>query len=168
MLMTHRVGERGSNFHERARLYGGQKEAGMRKQLIRLTVLLALAITAGCGDSHPSAQSGAGGAVATFSRVQTEIFTPTCAVIGCHDTVSHQSGLDLSLGQSYVQIVNIASTQVPSLKRIAPNDPVNSYLLQKINGTATTGNLMPPGTTPVPDAQINLVRDWILRGAPND
>jgi hypothetical protein len=68
-----------------------------------------------------------------------------------------------------VQIVNIPSTELPTLKRVAPSDLNNSYLFQKINGTANIKGLqMPLGASPLNSDQINLVRDWILSGAPND
>ncbi len=124
-------------------------------------------LIAGCGDSHPAGQAPVTTS-ATFSRIQLEIFTPSCAVASCHDTTTHQSGLDLSEGNAYVQIVNVASAEVPALKRVAPNDPDNSYLFQKINGTASVGVQMPSGAPRLGSDQINLVRDWILSGAPNN
>lgn len=131
--------------------------------------MLAVAtLIAACGDSHPAGQATVNTS-ATFSRVQLEIFTPSCAVSSCHDTTTHQSGLDLSLGNAYVQIVNIPSTELPALKRVAPSDPNNSYLLQKINGTTNIPGLqMPLGKAPLNSDQVNLVRDWILSGAPNN
>ena len=130
--------------------------------------MLAVAILiAACGDSHTAGQATVTSS-ATFSRIQLEVFTPSCAITNCHDTTSHQSGLVLSAGNAYVQIVNIASFEVPVLKRVAPNDPNNSYLFQKINGTASVGLQMPLGALPLGSDQLNLVRDWILSGAPNN
>ena len=105
---------------------------------------------------------------ATLTRVQSEIFTPTCAVIGCHDTLGRQEGQVLTNGQSYSNIVNRPSSQNPSLMRIAPGDPANSYLYRKVTGAGITGNRMPDFGPPLPDDKIRLIRDWIRRGAPND
>ncbi len=105
---------------------------------------------------------------ATFTRVQTEIFTPTCAAIGCHDRLGRQQDLQLSVGSAYSQTVGRPSVEMPQLLRVAPGDPANSYLYRKITGAGITGDRMPQGGPYLTDAQIKLVRDWIRRGAPND
>lgn len=105
---------------------------------------------------------------ATLTRVQNEIFTPTCARIGCHDALGQQSQLVLTSGRAYEQTVGRASVEMPSLMRVQPNDPANSYLYRKIIGANITGDRMPQTLPPLSDAQIKLVRDWIRRGAPND
>lgn len=105
---------------------------------------------------------------ATFTRVQNEIFTPTCGAIGCHDTLGRQEGMILTAGRAYSNTVGVTSTQNPSLLRVAPSDPANSYLYRKITGAGITGDRMPQGGPYLTDAQTKLVRDWIRRGAPND
>lgn len=137
------------------------------------SVLIAVLLLTGCGELKSPTDAGVGGGdpidpSATFTRVQNEIFTPTCASIGCHDPLGQQSQLILSPGRAYEQTVNRASVEMPSLSRIAPNDPAGSYLYRKITGAGITGDRMPQGKPPLTDAQIRLVRDWIRRGAPND
>jgi hypothetical protein len=105
---------------------------------------------------------------ATFTRVQNEIFTPTCGAIGCHDTLGHQESQILTAGRSYANTVGVPSVEMPQLLRVAPNDPNNSYLYRKITGAGITGDRMPQGGPYLTDAQTKLVRDWIRRGAPND
>ncbi len=105
---------------------------------------------------------------ATFTRVQNEIFTPTCGAIGCHDPLGQQQGLILTAGRAYANSVGRPSTEMPSLLRVAPSDPANSYLYRKIVGAGITGDRMPQGGPYLTDAQTKLVRDWIRRGAPND
>jgi hypothetical protein len=105
---------------------------------------------------------------ATFTRVQNEIFTPTCAAIGCHDALGRQEGQILTVGRSYANTVGVPSVEMPQLLRVAPNDPTNSYLYRKITGAGITGDRMPQGGPFLTDAQTKLVRDWIRRGAPND
>lgn len=139
----------------------------MRARLIPLLILLA-----GCGELKSPTDPGAGGEpidpTATFTRVQNEVFTPSCTFVGCHDTLGQQSQLVLSAGRAYAQTVNVASVEMPQLRRIQPNDPVNSYLYRKITGAGITGDRMPQALPPLPDDKIKLVRDWIRRGAPND
>lgn len=138
----------------------------------RLILVFAIFLTA-CGELETPTDPGGGGGEpidqsATFTRVQNEIFTPTCARLGCHDTIGQQSQMVLVSGRAYAQIVNVPSVEMPSLRRIQPNDPANSYLYRKITGAGITGDRMPQSLPPLSDAQIALVRNWIRRGAPND
>ena len=125
-----------------------------------------------CGKlKEPTAPGGSGDPIdptATFTRVQNEIFTPTCAAIGCHDPLGQQQGMVLTPGKAYANTVGRPSTELPSLVRVAASDPANSYLYRKITGAGITGDRMPQGGPFLNDAQIKLVRDWIRRGAPND
>ena len=134
--------------------------------------LVALILT-GCGRlaELPTAPGGGGDPIdptATFTRVQNEIFTPTCASIGCHDPLGQQSQMILTPSRAYAMTVNVNSVEMPNLARVKPNDPTNSYLYRKITGSGITGDRMPQGLPPLTAAQITLVRDWIRRGAPND
>lgn len=67
-----------------------------------------------------------------------------------------------------MNLVNVRRIEMPSLVRIASNDPANSYLYRKITGAGITGDRMPQGRPILSDAQIALIRNWIRRGAPND
>ncbi|HUP60197.1 MAG TPA: hypothetical protein VNA69_07240 [Thermoanaerobaculia bacterium] len=140
----------------------------MRSRLLCLSLIL----LGGCGELITPTDPGLGGPpidpTATFTRVQNEIFTPTCARIGCHDTIGQQSQMVLIAGRAYGSTVNVPSVEMPSLMRVRPNDPANSYLYRKITGAGITGDRMPQALPPLTDAQIALVRDWIRRGAPND
>ena len=134
---------------------------------------LAALVLAGCGRlaELPTEPGGGGDPIdttATLTRVQNEIFTPTCGRVACHDSIGRQQGLMLTPGNAYANTVNVASTEMPALMRVKPNDPVNSYLYRKITGAGITGDRMPQGLPPLSDAQTKLVRDWIRRGAPND
>lgn len=107
---------------------------------------------------------------ATFTRVQTQVFTPQCAIAGCHagPESAAQEGMALDAGLSYDAIVRVPSRQMPSLLRVAPADPGNSYLVRKITpGSAILGAPMPFGAT-ITEEDRRLVRDWVARGAPRD
>jgi hypothetical protein len=138
----------------------------------RFAVLLMMLLCA-CGRLKETPASPGGGGepidpTATFTRVQNEIFTPTCASIGCHDALGQQQGMILSPGRAYAMIVGKPSTENAALMRIASGDPANSYLYRKITGAGITGARMPLSGPYLSDAQTKLVRDWIRRGAPND
>jgi len=142
----------------------------MRSRLILISLVVVLAA---CGQLETPTDPGVGGGepidpTATFTRVQTEIFTPTCARLGCHDTIGQQSQMVLTTGRAYASIVDVPSVEIPSLRRVAPGDVANSYLYRKITGSGITGDRMPQALPPLTDAQIALVRNWIRRGAPND
>jgi hypothetical protein len=141
--------------------------------MLRKLIPFALLVAVACGRlKEPTDPGGGAGdpidATATFTRVQNEIFTPTCGQLGCHDPLGHQEGLILSPGRGYALTVGVISVQNPQLRRVAPGDPANSYLYRKITGAGITGDRMPQNGPYLNDAQTKLVRDWIRRGAPND
>ncbi|NKB69053.1 MAG: hypothetical protein GKR89_18450 [Candidatus Latescibacteria bacterium] len=112
-----------------------------------------------------SEQEGTGGTIATFSSIQSTIFTPTCATSGCH--ASGGSFPTLEAGQAYENIVGVASSQEMAL--IAAGDPDNSYLYRKITGASgIEGRRMPRAGDPLADEAIAAVRAWIEAGALNN
>ncbi|HET7710725.1 MAG TPA: hypothetical protein VFL80_02240 [Thermoanaerobaculia bacterium] len=150
---------------------------------MKRNIALAALLAAACGRLNELPTGPADGPppvdpTATFTRVQREIFTPSCAVIGCHDPIGRQEGMVLSEGRAYASIVRVPSQQMPQLLRIDPADTFtpgtgggpssSSYLFRKIIGAGITGDRMPQGGPFLTQAQINLIRDWIRRGAPND
>jgi mono/diheme cytochrome c family protein len=50
---------------------------------------------------------------------------------------------------------------------VVAGDPDNSLLVQKLQGTQATGGVMPPGGK-LPEAQIQLIIQWIKDGAPDN
>lgn len=103
--------------------------------------------------------------VASFTEIQDTIFTPTCATSGCHSGANPPDGLNLSVGVAYSNLVNVASVQMPSLFRIEPGDPDNSYLVRKVQGTGIVASQMPLGDEPLTQDQIDLIRQWVSEGA---
>ena len=75
--------------------------------------------------------------------------------------------MNLSSAQNtFAALVNVASIQVPTLQRVEPNDPDNSYVIHKLEGTQTVGQRMPAGGPFLDQATIDQVRAWITAGAP--
>ncbi|MCL4807768.1 MAG: hypothetical protein KJ062_08220 [Thermoanaerobaculia bacterium] len=146
-----------------------------RSRPIRLVPLLAFVALAAlaslaCGTrkSPTEPDDAPPDPAATFSRVQGEVFTPSCALSGCHAGPAPTSGMDLSAGRSYSQIVGVAAVGSARL-RVAPGDVSGSYLVSKIRGDATiAGGRMPLGGPYLSPDREQLVVDWIRRGAPND
>ncbi|MDH3545582.1 MAG: Ig-like domain-containing protein [Gammaproteobacteria bacterium] len=103
-----------------------------------------------------------------FSEIQTNIFTPTCATSNCHSAAAAQAGLNLETASSYAALYAIASSQQPAVQRVNPGNPGMSYLIQKLEGAAgISGGQMPPGGA-LPQAQIDVIRQWIAQGAIDD
>jgi hypothetical protein len=91
--------------------------------------------------------------MADFDSIQANIFTPLCA--GCHSGPNPAANLSLDAAHSYNDLVNIPSTEQPTLVRVKPGDPTNSYLaihLQKEGDGA-------------PASDIPFVVQWIMDGA---
>lgn len=100
-----------------------------------------------------------------FKSIQKNIFTPSCATSGCHSGPSPQAGMSLDANNSFSNIVNVASTEVPSLSRIEASDPDNSYLLRKVLGIASVGVQMPRNAPALSAEKIEAIRSWISKGA---
>ena len=144
----------------------------MRGAAFVVVLLSGCVAAAGCGDEKalPTAPGGPVSETATFTRVQNEVFTRSCALPGCHagPREAANEGLVLSEGEAYINIFNVPANQNMSLKRIAPFDPDNSYLVRKITPFTDINGARMPQTGSITDAQRKLVTDWVRRGAPND
>jgi len=117
---------------------------------------------AACG-SGDGFQDGGGMLQPTFDSIQANIFTPICEQ--CHSGAGAPFGLRLDAANSYALLVGVPSGQNSSLLRVAPGDPANSYIIRKLEGTASAGERMPAGLPPLPPADIDVVRQWITDGA---
>jgi hypothetical protein len=106
----------------------------------------------------------------SLASIQNNLFTPTCSVVGCHSGPAGPnlpSGMDLSsLDASSNSLINVSSVQEPSVFRVAVGDADNSYLIQKLEGTAAQGTRMPQGGPFLDQSMIDVVRLWIDNGAP--
>lgn len=115
------------------------------------------------GQAQDSRQVTVQAAYLTLTQLQNDIFTPLCS--GCHPP---NQSLDLRAGHTYASTVNVPSNQMPSLMRIKPGDPENSYLYRKLTGQGIIGSRMPQGGPFLSQSQLDAVRGWILAGAPNN
>lgn len=76
--------------------------------------------------------------------------------------------MNLSQGQAYGNIVNVASRQRSSLFRIKPFDVIASYLIHKIQGSDIDGARMPLNRTPLSAETIAKFENWVNEGAENN
>jgi hypothetical protein len=138
--------------------------------------LLSIAACAGNGNGldangQPLAAGSSGSLPplsADFASIQANIFTPICSV--CHIGGGAPEGLRLDAADSFNLLVGVPSTEVPSLLRVKPGDPNNSYIIQKLEGHAAVGAQMPdgcPSTQPcLTTTTIAFIAQWITDGAP--
>jgi hypothetical protein len=151
----------------------------LRRHLPRAAALtLALA---GCADPAPAPGDGGVDAAplpATYANVQP-VLARACSFRSCHGGTSTSGGLNLgaSAAESHAALVNVASTQVPAMRRVLPGDPAMSWLMHKVDNTMGTvaacraagamcGVSMPERADLLPAAERDLLRRWIAAGAP--
>ncbi|MBV8342420.1 MAG: CHRD domain-containing protein, partial [Gammaproteobacteria bacterium] len=103
----------------------------------------------------------------TLTQLTTTVFQ-VCG--GCHTGggQSLPSSMDLTPGHIYASLVNVASVEVPSLDRVKPGDATNSYVVQKLAGTAAVGSRMPLGGPYLSQSDMDQLKAWISAGAANN
>lgn len=102
----------------------------------------------------------------TLAMLQVTVFSAQCT--GCHNGAGPNLPNSLNLtsaSASAAALINVNSLQNPMLKRVNPEDPDNSYLVQKLEGTSIFGLRMPFGGPYLDQVTINQVREWIRAGA---
>ncbi len=136
----------------------------LRFRITRGVGLLATCFALAACGSGSGFQDAAGGPLQpTFASIQANVFTPICGQ--CHTGAGAPYGLRLDAANSFALLVGVPSGEESSLLRVKPNDPDNSYLIRKLEGTAGTGERMPAGLPPLSQAQIDTIRQWIVDGA---
>jgi hypothetical protein len=106
------------------------------------------------------------GQEATFASIQSEIFIPRCN--SCHGEVNPALGLQLGEAGTYAQLIGQLSQGAPDEQFVIPGEPDNSYLIKKLELVAPdiAGSQMPSdGSGSLPQTDINIIRDWISKGA---
>lgn len=115
----------------------------------------------------------------TWTIIQENILTPSCATSGCHsattDATYSQHNLILTPISAYDNLINKAAknanAQGDGILRVKPSDLAKSLLYQKIDCQAGQiankyGSAMPLGSQYLTLGQIELVKQWIIKGAP--
>jgi len=91
-----------------------------------------------------------------------DIFDNRCAFVGCHAGTNSPKGLDLSEDFALSSLVNQPSVDAPGYMRVKPQDPVRSYLIMKLKGSAgIAGDKMPKGSDALSQSEIGTVESWI-------
>lgn len=137
---------------------------------IRVRFLLTLSaalLFAGCADSIVS--DGDDQPIdpvrANFTDIEQRVFAVSCATAGCHAGNEPASGLDLSAGRAYAQLVGVSSLNNPSMKRIDPGSSATSAVIGQLRRTLSPA--MPP-SGPIAASVIDSIAAWIDAGALNN
>ena len=129
-------------------------------------VPLAFSTLTACGSGDGFV--GSGGVVGplepNFNSIQANVFDQICE--HCHSGATAPAGLRLDAANSYASLVGVPSVEPSGLLRVAPGDASNSYIIRKLEGAAgIVGQRMPAGLPPLPQSDINVIRQWIGDGA---
>ena len=118
--------------------------------------------------------------VSSFSLMQDKIFTPSCAISGCHasntDATFRQHSLILEKSVAYQNLVGVTPmnelSKTDGHLRVRAFKSLESLLYHKLNwdvahhGGKQYGLPMPLGSNALSVGQIEFVRRWIEAGAP--
>lgn len=121
--------------------------------LVFLAVLVALGVSvgAGCGSSTDDRP-------ADWSVISATIVEPSCATVNCHSKITKQGGVDLHDRETgYYTLLNGFY--------VIPGDPGDSAVVSLMNAQ---GSLRMPPDVPLPEADIELIENWITSGAKNN
>jgi hypothetical protein len=113
----------------------------------------------------------------TFDRIQQQVFTPSCALNGCHDSEGLAGDMLLEDGTAYAQTVGVTpdnpTAEAAGLDRVyvvdpMTGDPTLSFLYRKITNDLDPGmgERMPLNASSLDASLIEIIRLWILAGAP--
>ena len=124
-----------------------------RSGSLRSTLLAAVvAAGIGCGsttDDRP----------VKWSFISATIIEPSCATVNCHSEIAQRAGVDLhDRATGYRDLVD--------RRFVIPSDQTGSSAILKLMNAE--GSIRMPPDSPLPDADIALIDNWIKAGAPND
>lgn len=145
------------------------------KEVIKSNILILLFVSAtiisACKDSITEPETTTPGNtdnnLANFSKIQQQVFTPVCAVSGCHSGSAPRANMDLSEGKAYANLVNITSARNSNFKRVEPGNSGNSFIIKMLKNTGENTVQMPP-TGPLASRIIDSIAVWIDNGALNN
>jgi hypothetical protein len=123
---------------------------------------------------QPGSDAGAAGCVtfnSSFEAIQKIIFEKRgCTAAACHGEAK-VGGLDLRADVAWKNLVDARSAN-SKLSRVQPGTAVDSFLYLKLLAATEPGSVqiagspMPVGAAPLSKNELDAIRLWILKGAP--
>jgi len=100
-----------------------------------------------------------------FADVYASVVQVSCTP--CHTSSPVSGGLDMrSEATAYASLVGVTATCGGGANtRVIPRDPMHSLLWRKVAGVDLCGARMPRLRTPLDQASIDLIANWIAAGA---
>ncbi len=148
--------------------------------LLTLAVSAMVAACAGGGDDDdvaspsPTPFCTPGTIGNTLTQLQSQVFTPNCALASCHDSVAPAGpGLDLSsAAATHAGTVGVSAQQLfnnGAVTLVVPSNSTASYLyLKVVNATGIQGTRMPQSSAALCQEKLDKIAEWIEAGAPNN
>lgn len=135
-------------------------------------IVVASLVAVGCGQGslekspeQARAQPAAAASTGAFGAIESDIFRAKCTQSsGCHAGDTPAGSLDLSVGAAHGNLVGIKASRRPERLRVAPGDPENSYLLNRLVAGGDSPP-MPLGGERLSAAEVETIRGWIRDGA---
>jgi uncharacterized membrane protein len=119
------------------------------------------------GAKPAAAAPGAHGThVVSFHRDILPILQDRC--MACHFQKDHWPGMDLSQDRAYMTLVNHKGTLSGKDMLVKPDDPMHSFLMNKLSAKPRAGDPMPPYGMGLSPAEHHLIVQWIQQGAKNN
>jgi hypothetical protein len=138
-----------------------------------LTLTAAIFVLAACSfepDEKATKDGVARVAQSTVSLFEGEIapmLATSCAI--CHLTGAEAGNMSLVPGKAIATLVGVKAVGAPTLTRVVPGKPDESYVIMKLEGThiekGGVGARMPFGAPPLSPEKIAKLRQWISQGA---
>jgi hypothetical protein len=128
---------------------------------IRIAIVSLVAACVGCPGSleDPARFTSEGGG--SCPDVPQQVFATVCSTSpGCHATADKTMGLDLQSPNVASRLIGVMAMGGPGLL-IDPSDPAMSVMYTKLTASPPFGARMPFGETPLDDATIACVLQWI-------
>ncbi|MFT5679957.1 MAG: hypothetical protein ACI8RZ_000862 [Myxococcota bacterium] len=104
----------------------------------------------------------------TYNADIAPIVATSCTDYGCHLIATSPNALTLDV--AYNNMLTEPSEDIPTMARIAPGSPDDSYVWHKINNTHLdlkdgAGESMPKGYALMTDEELAMIEAWITQGA---